>query len=581
MIKCFPTYKLKPILRLLLSLFLVHMTIGAAAFQQIGLKEYDKTESSLLKTWLHIDTASSKIINQIINESSQKVFHSSNPTHDPANYYSAISHSILSDEILADHSPPIRGKVLFVEKVQSLNNWRSQISFLWLGIILLSLLISILMHFHTKQKIFAAYFLFCLGSSIVISLNIDLVFFFIESDTCRLLNNYFGLGVALLVCFLPHFINGFTPIKTLNKTLWQIAKIIGYLSFFALALYCLPFFELLHSFCLYAIVISFAAISLYLLIALGVAAFKNLPKAKSVFIVCFISLGFTFEIMLFPFIEIDSNRSDLIYLMIAGSIFETIAFMIVMAQVTLEKSPDRDWLARLAQSNQENVMRAIVKSQEDERRRFAEDMHDGLGQLISSLHLNLTNLESIQSTQTEKRLEIFQTSRSIIEDMYGELKNICFNLMPQTLISSGIAEALKESANRINKSDKLYVSVKVYGLNKRLSELQEISIYRISQEWINNIIKYANAKRITLQITKDDEEITLMIEDDGIGFDISILHTGKGNGWKNISSRANLMKAAIHLDSTPVTRGSTFILNIPLLSPQSVQSESLKSFYSA
>ncbi len=289
-----------------------------------------------------------------------------------------------------------------------------------------------------------------------------------------------------------------------------------------------------------------------------------MPRARKLFVVYFIYLGIAFSVILFPFVGINHKGINTIYLMVAGSVFETIAFMLLMAQVTLGVYKERDKLNNIVQSSQEKIMKAIVESQENERKRFAEDMHDGIGQMISALKLNLKSLESVKSIQTEKRLAIFETSKSIIEDMFKELKNVCFNLMPQTLIAAGLTEALKESAARINKSEKLFVSIQIHGLDQRLSQLHEISIYRISQEWINNIIKHAGAEKITLQITRDDEEITLMIEDDGIGFDNTLLTIGKGNGWKNISSRANLIKASVYLDSTPEIRGSTFTLNIPV-----------------
>ena len=208
-------------------------------------------------------------------------------------------------------------------------------------------------------------------------------------------------------------------------------------------------------------------------------------------------------------------------------------------------------------------MNAIVKGQEDERNRFAKDLHDGFGQMISSLMLNLKGLESLKSTNIEERSNIFKLSSTILSDMYVELKNICFNLMPQKLIAAGVGEALREFASRINQSGSLYLEVSFFDIDQRLEEVQEISLYRISQEWVNNIIKYSDATKIDLQITNNEEEITLVIEDNGIGFDKTLLENGSGNGWKNINSRANLIKGIVELDTTVGLKGTTFILNSP------------------
>jgi len=145
--------------------------------------------------------------------------------------------------------------------------------------------------------------------------------------------------------------------------------------------------------------------------------------------------------------------------------------------------------------------------------------------------------------------------------MYGELKGICFDLMPQTLIKNGVVAALEEFASRINIAGKIFVETNFFGIDERLPEINEISIYRICQEWVNNIIKYADADKVTIQLTQDGEEINLIIEDDASGFNKNLLTEGKGNGWKNIQTRANLMQGEVELDTTLGQKGNTLIIN--------------------
>ncbi len=208
----------------------------------------------------------------------------------------------------------------------------------------------------------------------------------------------------------------------------------------------------------------------------------------------------------------------------------------------------------------QSQLEAALNSQETERKRFARDLHDGFGQMISVLNLNLKSLEKGDST----REEVFEKSSHILEEMYKELKGICFNLMPETLIKQGVVAALQEFSSRINNTGQLHIYIDAFGINERLTDLQEISIYRITQEWVNNILKYANATRITVSLTRDEEEITLLIEDNGAGFDSNLLRQSSGNGWKNIQSRANLLKGDLELDTTPGTQRSTLIINIPI-----------------
>ena len=215
-----------------------------------------------------------------------------------------------------------------------------------------------------------------------------------------------------------------------------------------------------------------------------------------------------------------------------------------------------DLLAKKAEIN------ATISSQEKERARYARDLHDGFGQMISILNLNLKNLK--EGAKPDERHQVFEASSQVIDEMYEELKNICFDLMPQTLIKSGLKNALVEFAGRVNQAGKVSIEVNVFGLDERLKEVQEISLFRISQEWINNVLKYSDADKVTLQITRDEQEITLLIEDNGSGFDRTLLTSGKGNGWKNLNTRTNILQGKLELETNPEARGNTLIVNAPI-----------------
>ncbi len=222
----------------------------------------------------------------------------------------------------------------------------------------------------------------------------------------------------------------------------------------------------------------------------------------------------------------------------------------------------REKLLEEEKSNtREAQIKAAITSQENERSRFARDLHDGFGQMISILNLNL---KSLREGRADKH-DVFDKSSEVLEEMYQELKGICFNLMPQTLVKHGVKSAINEFAARVNATDRISIETSFFGLDQRLSDIQEISLYRIGQEWVNNVIKYSDADHIVIQVTMDEEEITLMIEDNGTGFDSQVLIEGKGNGWKNMNSRTNLIKGELELDTRVGVKGSTLIINAPSL----------------
>jgi two-component system, NarL family, sensor kinase len=202
----------------------------------------------------------------------------------------------------------------------------------------------------------------------------------------------------------------------------------------------------------------------------------------------------------------------------------------------------------------ESQLQAVIGSQEEERKRFAADLHDGLGQMISAVRLGLSK-ENVEKTSVSHAL-------SLLNDMNGEIRDIAFNLMPQVLVKGGLEEALKEFATRINRSGGVHINVQTYDLDNNLSSEHRIALYRISQEWVNNVIKYSGATSISIQVVQHPQELVLTIEDNGKGFDPTKLTQSQGNGWKNINSRLHLIKGTIEIDSQIGRENTTVIISV-------------------
>lgn len=203
----------------------------------------------------------------------------------------------------------------------------------------------------------------------------------------------------------------------------------------------------------------------------------------------------------------------------------------------------------------EEQLKTVIASQEEERKRFAADLHDGFGQMISALRLSLSK-DTIDSTTISHTL-------GVLNEMNTEIRNIAFNLMPQVLVKHGLEEALKEFASRINRSGGVTVLVQTYDLDVQMPPEQRIALYRICQEWVNNVIKYSSANQISIQLVQHPEELVLTIEDNGRGFDSDILRQGQGNGWNNINSRLHMIKGTIEIDSQSGRHGTTMIVSVP------------------
>jgi signal transduction histidine kinase len=211
---------------------------------------------------------------------------------------------------------------------------------------------------------------------------------------------------------------------------------------------------------------------------------------------------------------------------------------------------------------QDIASKAVLDAEERERRRIAGDLHDGVGQMLSAALMNLNGLFSRLNLQNEVNLQAEQ-ALALVNESYDEMRSISHQMMPNALIKSGLASAVKEFIGKLDK-DKLKVTLETVGLNERLDEQTETVIYRVIQETVNNVVKHAEASKLDIQIIKDEEGISVTIEDNGKGFDKNKVDVKAGIGLSNIYSRVEFLKGTVDIDST---EGKGTLVAIHLASP--------------
>ncbi len=210
---------------------------------------------------------------------------------------------------------------------------------------------------------------------------------------------------------------------------------------------------------------------------------------------------------------------------------------------------------------QYEVKRALLLGEEQERKRIAAELHDGMGSMLSTLKLNAESLELDKKNLSDKELIAYKNIIDLIDKACIELRNISHNMIPTGMEQFGLIQSLQSIIKKINNSSRIYFNLDTYNLSDRFNQELELSLYRITLELINNVIKHSNAKYATIQLIKNDDNITLMVEDDGQGFDIDKVK--EGMGLHNIKSRIDVFNGKLTIDSQP-KRGSTFIIEIPI-----------------
>jgi signal transduction histidine kinase len=209
---------------------------------------------------------------------------------------------------------------------------------------------------------------------------------------------------------------------------------------------------------------------------------------------------------------------------------------------------------------------SLVKGQESERKRIARDIHDGVGQMLTALKLNIESIAPEYLPEKEKgRLE---EARKLIGKTIAETRTITFNLMPNVLSDFGIVSALKQLADQASKTSGASVVFICPNSFSRLDKNMEIGVYRISQEAINNAIKYAQAKEISIELLLNDNYIYLNIMDNGKGFnmkkpDLDSDQKKMSSGIYNMQERTNLMDGEFKITSAP-GKGTKIWAKIPV-----------------
>lgn len=204
-------------------------------------------------------------------------------------------------------------------------------------------------------------------------------------------------------------------------------------------------------------------------------------------------------------------------------------------------------------------LKAMVKGQEAERTRIATDLHDSLGGMLSTLKLQYDSLQLDHKDLSDD--QDYYKIMDLIDEACKDVRDIARNLKPNALERLGLAAALRDLINRYSSRGVMDISLHMNEVDGLLDEDSKLHVYRIIQELLNNSLKHAQASEIDVQVNQNGHDLVIVVEDNGIGFDKTVVR--KGLGFGNLLSRVNLLKGSMEVDST-VNKGTSVIVHIPL-----------------
>ena len=207
--------------------------------------------------------------------------------------------------------------------------------------------------------------------------------------------------------------------------------------------------------------------------------------------------------------------------------------------------------------HQKELLQAIIESQETERKRIGQDLHDDVGTALSSLRLTIEMFKP--ASEEDNNNKHVKLSKEIIDKVIRDVRYISHNLSPPTLSYYGLAAAIEEKASFINNSGQLTISLinNAEQVLKVISLPASVALYRVLEELINNTIKHAGATQSIIKIAAADNALLIAYSDNGKGMDASAVVVGMG--MQNIESRLTVINADYVIDTAA---GQGFRVNI-------------------
>src|SRR5436189_2561609 len=267
-----------------------------------------------------------------------------------------------------------------------------------------------------------------------------------------------------------------------------------------------------------------------------------------------------------------SGVSFVLFIGTIGMLVLTIGLILFIIFHQRRVSRYQQTLQKMEQEQQKILLTASIKLQEEERQRLAADLHDDAGPLLATARLYLN--ENLVNLDKTAQLQSIYNAKQIIDDTIQLIRNISHSLMPPTLKNFGLESAVNDLFQKISSSGSMNASCRFHDYRDRMHPEQELIIFRVIQELVNNILKHSNASFIHLTQNLSGDKLYIRMHHDGRGItqaDFDKLNKSNvGLGLKNIQSRLKLLHGRIYFEKDISQTYYKVTIEIPRLEEETV-----------
>lgn len=205
----------------------------------------------------------------------------------------------------------------------------------------------------------------------------------------------------------------------------------------------------------------------------------------------------------------------------------------------------------------EERLRAEIETLEKERARISADLHDDFGPTLSTVKMQINNLEFASDADKQNAAKL----STYVDSLMSRVRAISNNLLPAVLQRKGFAEALEKYADELSVNSNIPIEMRVFS-DSKIADDKKVHLYRIGQEILHNAVKYSKASKITVLLKENELCHFLVISDNGVGFDAEFDNKeSKGLGLRNIKSRVEFLEGKMEIESKK-NKGTTFTIVI-------------------
>jgi signal transduction histidine kinase len=220
-----------------------------------------------------------------------------------------------------------------------------------------------------------------------------------------------------------------------------------------------------------------------------------------------------------------------------------------------------------AKGEMQQLSARLLTIQEEERHRLSRDLHDGIGQLLTALRIEISHLGHDEgATLTQKDRERLQRARSLAEEAVRNTRDIALLLRPSHLDDLGLEAALQWQTEDFGRRTCILCHFSATGLEENLPDAWRTCVYRIVQEALHNCEKHAAPTQVQVRVSQEPDRLTLEVQDDGVGFELNKQGAplrSVGLGLLGMRERAGMLGGALHITSAP-GHGATVRVELPV-----------------